>query len=64
MEMGMITPPIGLNVFVLHGMSSRISLSSIYAGIVPFLFSDLLRLIIITLFPAICLWLPKVMGLM
>ncbi len=64
MEMGMITPPIGLNVFVLHGMSSRISLSSIYAGIVPFLFSDLLRLIIITLFPAICLWLPKAMGLM
>ena len=64
MEMGMITPPIGLNVFVIHGMASRIRLSSIYSGIVPFLFSDLLRLLLITFFPAICLWLPKTMGLL
>jgi C4-dicarboxylate transporter, DctM subunit len=64
MEMGMITPPIGLNVFVMHGMSKDIPLSTIYAGIWPFLLADLVRLIILTLFPVLTLWLPKAMGLM
>jgi len=63
MEMGMITPPIGLNVFVIHGMTDRVPLKTIYSGIVPFLFSDIFRLLIITFFPAVCLWLPKAMGL-
>lgn len=64
MEMGMITPPIGLNVFVMHGMNKDLPLSTVYAGIWPFLLSDLVRLIILTLFPVLTLWLPKAMGLM
>lgn len=64
MEMGMITPPIGLNVFVMHGMNKDLPLSTIYAGIWPFLISDIVRLLILTLFPVLTLWLPKAMGLM
>lgn len=64
MEMGMITPPIGLNVFVLQGMAKKVPFSTIYAGITPFLLSDLVRLLILTLFPVLTLWLPKTMGLM
>ena len=64
MEMGMITPPIGLNVFVMHGMAKDIPLSTVYAGIWPFLISDIVRLLILTLFPVLTLWLPKAMGLM
>ena len=64
MEMGMITPPIGLNVFVLQGMAKDVPFSTIYAGIGPFLVSDVIRLLILTLFPVLTLWLPKAMGLM
>ena len=64
MEMGMITPPIGLNVFVMHGMTKNVPLTTIYKGIGPFLVSDIVRLIILTLFPILTLWLPKTMGLM
>lgn len=64
MEMGMITPPIGLNVFVLQGMAKNVPFSTIYAGIWPFLVSDVVRLLILTLFPVLTLWLPKAMGLM
>ncbi len=64
MEMGMITPPIGLNVFVLQGMAKDVPFSTIYAGTGPFLVSDLVRLLILTLFPVLTLWLPKAMGMM
>ena len=63
MEMGMITPPIGLNVFVLQGMAKKVPFSTIYAGIAPFLVSDLVRLLLLTLFPTLALWLPKAMGM-
>ena len=62
-EIGMITPPIGLNVFVLYGVAQTIPLKTIFAGIVPFLIADLARLIIVILFPALALWLPVAMGL-
>jgi len=63
-EIGLIAPPIGLNVFVLRGMTDGIPLRRIYVGIVPFLIADLLRLLIITLFPAIALWLPRQLGML
>ncbi len=59
---GLVTPPIGINVFVLHGMKPDISLGTINRGLLPFLISDLMRLVIIVLFPAIALWLPTVLG--
>jgi C4-dicarboxylate transporter DctM subunit len=64
MEIGMITPPIGINVFVLNGMSKDLNLKTIYNGIVPFFLTDLVRLAIVLVFPATALWLPKYWGLM
>ena len=58
---GMIAPPIGLNVFVLHGVRPDIPLGTIYRGITPFFFADLFILVLIVFFPAIALWLPSIM---
>ncbi|WP_238366478.1 TRAP transporter large permease [Mesobacterium pallidum] len=54
-EIGMITPPIGMNVFVLNGVAPDISLRRIYRGIVPFLLADLVRLALVIAFPVIAL---------
>jgi C4-dicarboxylate transporter DctM subunit len=56
-EIGLITPPIGMNVFVLQGIS-RVPLSTVFKGIVPFLCADLVRLSLLVLFPVLVLWLP------
>jgi C4-dicarboxylate transporter DctM subunit len=61
-EIGMITPPIGLNVFVLHGVAPDLQLSTIFRGILPFLFADIARLIILVVFPVLILWLPSLFG--
>jgi C4-dicarboxylate transporter, DctM subunit len=61
---GMITPPIGMNVFVIHGMVPNISLPTIFRGVTPFFIADLLRVILLTLVPALTLWLPGRMGLL
>lgn len=62
MEIGMITPPIGINVFVLHGVARDVPLATIFRGIVPFFFADLVRLALLTFFPFLSLWLPGVLG--
>ncbi len=62
MELGMITPPFGINVFVLRGMANDIPLGAIYRGVVPFVVADLLRLVVLVLLPALTLWLPVEMG--
>ncbi|MAF49703.1 MAG: TRAP transporter large permease [Rhodospirillales bacterium] len=61
-EIGMITPPIGLNVFVIFGVAKTIPLGTIFRGILPFLYADLVRLAIIILVPTLTLWLPKTLG--
>lgn len=61
-EIGMITPPIGINVFVLHGMARDIPLPTIFRGIVPFLIADVAKLAVLTVFPALALWLPNALG--
>lgn len=61
-SMGMIIPPIGINVFVVQSMAPHIPLSRIYLGITPYVFADIARLALITLFPALCTWLPKAAG--
>jgi len=58
---GMITPPIGINVMVLNSMQKATTLTTIYRGIVPFLIADLIRLAILTAWPALVLWLPAAM---
>ncbi|HJO86928.1 MAG TPA: TRAP transporter large permease [Rhodospirillales bacterium] len=61
-EVGMITPPIGMNVFVLFGVADGIPLKTIFKGIFPFFYADLIRITIIILFPALALWLPGILG--
>ncbi len=58
-EIGMITPPIGLNVFVLQGVAPDIPLKTIFKGIIPFLCADFVRLAILVSFPALIMWLPN-----
>jgi C4-dicarboxylate transporter DctM subunit len=63
-ELGMITPPIGINVFVLHGMAKDLPLKTIFKGVTPFLVADLVRLVLLLVFPSLSLWLPKQLGWM
>jgi C4-dicarboxylate transporter DctM subunit len=58
-EVGLIHPPVGLNLFVIQAHAPDIKITSIYRGIVPFLFAPLALLILMFLFPQIALWLPK-----
>jgi len=61
-EIGQITPPIGMNVFVLKSMLPDVELSTIFKGIIPFFGADLIRLALIVLFPATVLALPDYMD--
>jgi C4-dicarboxylate transporter, DctM subunit len=61
-EMGMITPPVGMNVFVIKGMAADVPTYTIFKGIVPFLYMDLLEIVILTAVPSVVLWLPQVLS--
>lgn len=60
-EMGMITPPVGLNVFVVKGVAKDVPMTEIFKGVLPFWFAMLLCLVLIVLFPAIALLIPDTM---
>jgi C4-dicarboxylate transporter DctM subunit len=60
MEIGMITPPVGLNLFVASGISG-LSLWDVFKGAAPFMIIMLAALLIITYFPVISLWFPKLL---
>ncbi|MFV0383838.1 TRAP transporter large permease [Paracoccus sp. (in: a-proteobacteria)] len=63
LEIGLITPPMGMNVFVIKSsMGDRVSLGQIFQGVSWFILADLLTLALLVLFPAITLWLPQMMG--
>ncbi len=57
-ETGLITPPVGLNVYVINSMAPGVALTETFAGIVPFLLSDMVRLATIVFIPAVVLWAP------
>ena len=61
-EIGMISPPVGLNLFVVNALLPRVGLNTIYRGVTPFVLADVVRLGILIAFPAIALWLPGLMG--
>jgi tripartite ATP-independent transporter DctM subunit len=63
-ELGMIIPPLGINVFVLQGIAKDIPLTTIYRGVAPFIAADLVRLAVLILFPPLALWLPTQLGWM
>ena len=60
-EISLITPPVGLNVFVLRGVLGDISTGTIFRGVTPFWVVDILRLTLLVLVPSLSLWLPSLM---
>ncbi|MDF2153451.1 TRAP transporter large permease [Vibrio sp. CAU 1672] len=60
-EISLITPPVGLNVFVLSGIIKDINTGTIFKGVFPFWVADMVRLAIIVLMPALVLFLPKML---
>jgi tripartite ATP-independent transporter DctM subunit len=61
-ELGLIHPPVGMVVFVVKSVVKDVSFTTIFKGVLPFVVTDILRLIILIAFPAITLWLPGKMG--
>jgi tripartite ATP-independent transporter DctM subunit len=62
LEVGLITPPVGLNVFVLKSAAPDVPLTTIFRGIWPFLIAALISIVLITVFPEIALFLPSLMN--
>jgi C4-dicarboxylate transporter DctM subunit len=58
-ELGLIHPPVGMNVFVIKTVVKDVSFSTIFVGVLPFVVTDLIRLAILIAFPIIALWLPS-----
>ena len=58
-ELGLITPPIGMNVFVINSIVPGVSLPTIFRGVMPFVIVDVLRLFLLIAFPVIVLFLPS-----
>ena len=58
-EMGLITPPVGMNLFVLKTTNPEIRMVELWKGVTPFVLADLIRVLIIIALPAIVLWLPQ-----
>ena len=58
-ELGLIHPPVGLVVFVIKSVIQDINFSTIFAGVLPFIVTDLIRLVTLIAFPIIALWLPS-----
>ena len=61
-EMGLITPPVGLNVFVIKGVAKDVPIGTIFRGIFPFLFADLCQVALLVAFPQISLFIPNLMD--
>ncbi|HUT49789.1 MAG TPA: TRAP transporter large permease [Alphaproteobacteria bacterium] len=60
-EMGLISPPIGMNVFIIKGMAPDIALSQIYRGVLPFVIAQMILIALLVAFPVIATWLPSTM---
>lgn len=60
-EVGLITPPVGMNLFIINSLARDIPIRATYAGVTPFVLTDLIRVIILLAFPGITLWLVNFM---
>jgi len=61
-ELGLITPPVGMNVFIISAQSRDVPMRETFIGVMPFFFAELVRVVILIAFPAITLWLPSVLS--
>jgi TRAP-type C4-dicarboxylate transport system permease large subunit len=60
-EIGLISPPVGMNMFVLKTLLPEVPTGTVFRGVMPFMWADVARLAILVAFPIIALWLPRMM---
>ena len=60
-EIGLISPPVGINLFVLNALLPHVPTRTLFHGVLPFMLADVVRLAILIAFPVIALWLPSLM---
>jgi len=60
-ELGLITPPVGMNVFVINSLARDVPMMQTFIGVMPFFCAELVRVAILMAFPALSLWLPKLL---
>jgi tripartite ATP-independent transporter DctM subunit len=60
-EIGLITPPVGMNLFVIRAQQSDIALGTLYRGVLPFLSAGVIMIVLLLAFPDLALWLPRVL---
>jgi tripartite ATP-independent transporter DctM subunit len=60
-EIGLISPPVGMNLFVLKTLLPQVSTGAVFRGVMPFMVADVLRLALLVIFPWLTLWLPSLM---
>ncbi|MGP9811770.1 TRAP transporter large permease [Rhodopseudomonas sp. NSM] len=58
-ELGLISPPVGMNVFVIKSVIKDVSMGTVFKGVAPFVVTDVIRLIILIMFPLLATWLPQ-----
>jgi len=61
-ELGLITPPVGMNVFVINSLARDVPMSRTFLGVMPFFVAELFRVALIVAFPALSLWLPHLLA--
>jgi len=62
-EIGLISPPVGMNLFVLSSLLPEVPTPTLFRGVIPFVIADIVRLGILIAFPAISLWLPSALNI-
>jgi C4-dicarboxylate transporter DctM subunit len=61
-EIGLITPPVGMNVYIINSLARDVPMAETFRGIVPFLVSDAVRIALLVFFPVLALWLVRVLS--
>ena len=61
-ELGLISPPVGMNVFIIKGLAPEVSISNIYRGVLPFVAAQIALIALLISFPLIATWLPSTVG--
>ena len=59
LQIGMIAPPVGINVFVIAGLDKTVPMATVYKGVLWFLFMDMITLAVFMIWPQTILWLPN-----
>ena len=61
-ELGLITPPVGMNVFIISAQATDVPMSETFKGIIPFFLAEMVRITLLIAFPIIVLWMPRFLS--